>query len=201
MTSKNFSDKELRTLFSHIDRDNSGTINVLELQNVLLNGDWTPFNVDTIQLLLNIFDSDRSGTIHYEEFLGLWRYIEDWKRIFVAFDKDNSGNIDVHELSLAMRNFGINISESTLSRIVRRYKVKYSILNHEHQKKTVVNQKVVLSGQQVEDGNLTVNFDNFVQLCVTVKTLTDAFRTLDDNHDGWAKLSYEQFMDLIVKYR
>ncbi|CAG8567391.1 1013_t:CDS:1 [Diversispora eburnea] len=197
MNSKKISDQELHTFFSHIDLDNSGTINAIELQRVLLNGDWTPFNTDTIQLLLNLFDTNRNGTIHFEEFLGLWRYIEDWKRIFAAFDKDNSGNIDINELSLAMNNFGLNISEEMLSRFIKRYKIKNSTLNNEHQKKVIVNQKVVAINQ----GNLAVNFDSFVQLCVTVKSLTEAFRVIDGNNDGWAKLNYEQFMELIVKYQ
>jgi Ca2+-binding EF-hand superfamily protein len=39
-------------------------------------------------------------------------------------------------------------------------------------------------------GNVT--FDNFVQACVTVKTLTDSFRAFDTDQDGWVQINYEQ---------
>jgi Ca2+-binding EF-hand superfamily protein len=50
-------------------------------------------------------------------------------------------------------------------------------------------------------GKGEVTFDNFVQACVTVKTLTDSFRQFDNDSDGWIQINYEQFMDLIVRQR
>jgi hypothetical protein len=37
------------------------------------------FDLDTVKMLMSIFDSDRSGTIGFNEFSGLWRYIKDWQ--------------------------------------------------------------------------------------------------------------------------
>jgi hypothetical protein len=80
------------------------------LQQALVNGDWTAFDLDTVKMLsefgcdyclfffqlekrmtdyslesltrmgfaVNIFDTDRSGTIGFDEFAGLWKYIKDW---------------------------------------------------------------------------------------------------------------------------
>src|SRR5271154_5449890 len=103
---KKFSEQQLRALFSNIDVDNNGTLTPTELQRVLLNGDWSPFNLDTIELLFSIFDHDRNGTINFNEFVGLWHYIEDWKRVFSTFDQDNSGTIEILELITAMKSFG-----------------------------------------------------------------------------------------------
>jgi len=36
------------------------------------------FDLDTVKLLMSMFDTDRSGTIGFNEFAGLWRYIKDW---------------------------------------------------------------------------------------------------------------------------
>src|SRR6266540_4147661 len=102
--------QQLQAFFRHIDVDNNGTLTPPELQRALLNGDWSAFNLDTIELLFSLFDHDRNGTIQFHEFVGLWRYIEDWKRVFTTFDKDNSGSIEIPELITAMRNFGFNIS-------------------------------------------------------------------------------------------
>lgn len=42
-----------------------------------------------------------------------------------------------------------------------------------------------------ETGRGDVTFDNFVQACVTVKTLTDSFRKFDTDNDGWIQINYE----------
>ena len=60
--------------------------------------------------MFNIFDVDHSGTINFNEFVGLWKYIEDWKNCFRSFDRDNSSTIDSNELMDALRRFGYNLS-------------------------------------------------------------------------------------------
>lgn len=184
MATNKISDQQLQAFFSRIDVDNSGTLTPLELQRVLLNGDWSPFNLDTIELLFSLFDHDRNGTINFNEFIGLWRYIEEWKRLFTTFDKDNSGSIEIPELVNAMTSFGFNISEQMLKKFVRKYKIIYN----------VGSRKFMLNNLDE-----SVSFDNFVQLCVTVKTSADIFRAFDQAGTGWVKMNYEQFMEVILK--
>lgn len=45
-----------------------------------------------------------------------------------------------------------------------------------------------------------MTFDNFVQACVTVKTLTDSFRAFDTDGDGWININYEQVMIIMMIY-
>lgn len=61
------SDPQLFSWFVSVDRDGSGHINAVELQQALVNGDWTPFSTDCVKLLMNMFDHDRSGTITFNE--------------------------------------------------------------------------------------------------------------------------------------
>ncbi|CAG8514808.1 498_t:CDS:2 [Scutellospora calospora] len=127
--------------------------------------DWSPFNIETVRLMMNMFDTDNSGTIDFSEFVGLWRYIEDWKKCFQKFDVDGSGTINFQELKTALRTFGYNLSDNFIHLLLKKYD-KY--------------------------GRGDVTFDNFVQSCVTVKTLTDAFRRYDTDNDGWILINYEQ---------
>jgi len=60
-------DPQLWSWFMSVDRDGSGHINATELQQALVNGDWTPFSTDCVKLLMNMFDHDRSGTITFNE--------------------------------------------------------------------------------------------------------------------------------------
>lgn len=114
-------DPQLWTWFVSVDRDGSGHINPVELQQALVNGDWTPFELDTVKLLMTIFDTDRSGAITYNEFVGLWKYIQDWQGVFRHFDADRSGSIDQGELARALANFGYNLNPHLLSTVVHKF--------------------------------------------------------------------------------
>ena len=61
-------------------------------------GSWTPFNPETVRLMIGMFDRDRSGTINFQEFGALWKYVNDWQSTFKSYDRDNSGSIDKNEL-------------------------------------------------------------------------------------------------------
>ncbi|CAG8482949.1 89_t:CDS:2 [Paraglomus occultum] len=107
--------------FQAIDTDKSGTLTTEELQRALLNGDWSPFNMETVRLMMNLFDTDNDGTITFKEFTGLWKYIEDWKRCFQTFDADGSGTIDFNELKTALKTFGYNLSDSFIDLLIKKY--------------------------------------------------------------------------------
>ena len=89
-------------------------------------GTWTPFNPETVRLMMGryksprplkphtlthslaaltsnlrragMFDRDRSGAINFQEFGALWKYVTDWQSTFKSYDRDNSGSIDRNEL-------------------------------------------------------------------------------------------------------
>ncbi|CAG8805569.1 393_t:CDS:2, partial [Gigaspora rosea] len=88
-----------------------------------------------------------------------------WKRCFQKFDVDGSGTINFQELKTALKTFGYNLSDNFISVLLKKYD-KY--------------------------GRGDVTFDNFVQSCVTIKTLTDSFRRYDTDNDGWILINYEQ---------
>ncbi|KAI8643914.1 hypothetical protein BD408DRAFT_341435 [Parasitella parasitica] len=173
-------DPQLLSWFKAVDTDGSGQLSADELQKALINGDWSPFNIETVRLMVNMFDTDNSGTIKYEEFAGLWKYIEDWKRCFQTFDVDRSGTINENEMGIALRSFGFNVSSTFIKTLIQKFDRYATIKN---------------------TGKGDVSFDNFVQACVTMKTLTDSFKQFDNNHDGWIQINYEQFLDLVVRQR
>ena len=95
-------------------------------------------------------DTDRSGTIAFNEFVGLFKYIGEWQTcvgivfsclscsafhdaaltpphtaylfsVFRHFDTDRSGTIDGQELSNALRQFGYNLNPHLLSLVEQKY--------------------------------------------------------------------------------
>ncbi|PIL33710.1 hypothetical protein GSI_04335 [Ganoderma sinense ZZ0214-1] len=158
-------------------------------EKALINGDWTPFDLDTVKLLMSIFrdvqDTDRSGTIGFNEFSGLWKYIKDWQNVFRHFDRDRSGSIDGGELQQALHQFGYNLSPALL----RLVELKYDI----HQG----------SGPSVGHGMPPqaqggITFDRFVRACVVIKQITESFQRLDTNRSGWIQINYDQFMHTVL---
>ncbi|KAF8078101.1 hypothetical protein FPV67DRAFT_1557515 [Lyophyllum atratum] len=166
-------DPQLWEWFSAVDSDRSGSISVTELQTALING----FDLDTVKMLMGIFDTDRSGTINYTEFAGLWKYISDWQNVFRHFDRDRSGSIEGRELAEALGSFGYNLSPPLLTLIEHKYASEPSV------------------GYGPPPG---ITFDRFVRACVVVKTLTEAFQRVDNDRDGWVQLNYEQFMSIVL---
>lgn len=164
----------LQGVFQNVDRDRSGAIGATELQSALSNGTWKPFNPETVRMMIGMFDRDRSGTINFGEFVSLWNYITEWLNCFRGFDKDGSGSIDRRELQEALVRFGYRLSEPTMTVLLTKFD---------------------------RDGKGSINFDDFIQCCVTLQTLTAAFRHHDTDQDGWIRISYEDFLKLVFSLR
>jgi len=170
-------DPQLWQWFTAVDTDRSGSISVAELQAALVNGNWSRFDLDTVKMLMNIFDTDRNGSIGFQEFTGLWKYISEWQGVFRHFDKDRSGTIDGHELAEALRSFGYRRAPSLLTLIEQKYATGPS------------------TGYGPPPG---ITFDRFVRACVAVKTLTESFQRADTDRDGWVTINYEEFMKIVL---
>ncbi|XP_042208301.1 programmed cell death protein 6-like isoform X1 [Homarus americanus] len=164
----------LRLLFFIVDKDRSGAIDARELQSALSNGNWTPFNPDTVRLMIGMFDKKGSGTITFEEFGSLWKYVTDWQQCFRSFDRDSSGNISKEELRTAITTFGYRFSEPFYDVLMKRFD---------------------------RSGKGVVHFDDFIQCCIVLHTLTQAFSYHDSDRDGVITISYEQFLHMVFSLR
>lgn len=88
-----------------------------------------------------MFDKNQNGTVSFEEFGALWKYVTDWQNCFRSFDRDNSGNIDRHELKTALTNFGYRLSDQIIDTLIRKYD---------------------------RAGRGTIYFDDFIQCCIVL---------------------------------
>lgn len=88
-----------------------------------------------------MFDRRQSGTVNFEEFGALWKYVTDWQNCFRSFDKDGSGNIDRQELKTALTNFGYRLNDDIINMLIRKYD---------------------------RAGRGTIYFDDFIQCCVVL---------------------------------
>lgn len=173
--------------FHSVDKDNSGYISADELQQALSNGTWTPFNPETVRLMIGesfetrtnftktanirfvifydnftkynftphdhtgMFDKENRGSVSFQDFGALWKYVTDWQNCFRSFDTDQSGNIDRNELKTALTAFGYRLSDNLIGILVRKFD-RY--------------------------GRGTILFDDFIQCCIIL--YVSIIRDVDD---------------------
>ncbi|KAI5840599.1 hypothetical protein BZA05DRAFT_460597 [Tricharina praecox] len=167
-------DPALFPLFKAVDKDGSGQLSEKELRAALVNGDWTSFDPHTVRMMIRMFDTDRSGTIGFNEFCGLWGFLAAWRQLFDRFDTDKSGNISYQEFANALAAFGYRLSPQFVQLLFRSYDRR---------------------------GQNAISFDLFVQSCISLKRMTEVFKKYDDDRDGFITLSFEEFLTEILRQR
>ncbi|PHH70172.1 hypothetical protein CDD80_6177 [Ophiocordyceps camponoti-rufipedis] len=165
-------DPTLLPLFRAVDKNGTGQLSERELSKALVNGDWTAFDIQTVRMMIRMFDSDRNGTINFDEFCGLWSFLASWRTLFDRFDVDRSGNISLAEFTDALIAFRYRLSPHFVELLFRTYDKR--------------NEGVM-------------SFDLFVQSCISLKRMTDVFKKYDDDRDGYITLSFEDFLGEILK--
>ncbi|KAG0638622.1 hypothetical protein HOY80DRAFT_147945 [Tuber brumale] len=179
-------DPTLFPLFKAVDKDGSGQLSEKELRAALVNGDWTSFDPHTVRMMIRMFDTDRSGTIGFNEFCGLWGFLAAWRSLFDRFDEDGSGNISIQEFSNALTAFGYRLSPQFVQLLFRSYDRR----GQDSSPQTAVQQ-----------GQEAISFDLFVQSCISLKRMTEVFKKYDDDRDGYITLSFEEFLTEILRQR
>ncbi|KAM9175647.1 peflin [Mergus octosetaceus] len=158
--------------FQAVDADGSGHISVRELKQALLNSNWTAFDDDTCLLMINTFDRTRSGRIDVYGFSALLRFIQQWRNLFQQFDRDRSGSISFSELQQAFSQLGYNLSPQFSQLLLARYAPR--------------------------SPDPSIQLDRFIHICMQLQSTTEAFREKDTALAGNVRLSYEDFLTMVV---
>jgi len=114
--------KGLKTLFTNIDTDKSGTITLEELKTGLTRL-GSNLSKTEVEQLMEAADVDGNGTIDIDEFISatMHRYRLDRDdhvyQAFQHFDKDNDGHITKEELEMAMKEHGVG-DEVSIKQII-----------------------------------------------------------------------------------
>ncbi|NWY71669.1 PEF1 protein, partial [Erithacus rubecula] len=165
-------DPEAFSWFQTVDTDHSGFISVKELKQALVNNNWSSFNDETCLLMINMFDKTRTGRIDVYGFSALLRFIQQWRSLFQQYDRDQSGSISFSELQQAFSQMGYNLSPQFSQLLLTRY--------------------------AQHSPNPSIQLDRFIHICMQLQSLTDAFREKDTALQGNIRLSYEDFLAMVV---
>jgi len=186
-------DPQIWSAFLSVDEDQSGHITATELQSALRKGDWPSFEIDTVKLLMSIFDTNRNGTIDVHEFDGLWKYIKTWEGVFRHFDKNKNNAIDGDELQEALQKFGYKLSPPLQDLLKRKYDVTWASEDAAGGGGTAA---APPAGHSAPSG---ISFDRFMRACVVVKQLKESFEALDTDPYGRVIIDYDTFLKMVFK--
>ncbi|KAF5095497.1 hypothetical protein DV451_004650 [Geotrichum candidum] len=170
--------ERLMTIFKNVDRDGNGSLSENELQEALINGDYTKFNPETVKLMIKMFDRNRDNSIDFEEFGYLWRYLAEWRKLFAQFDKNKNDTISFSEFKSALLAFGYTLSDQFVAHLFTQF-------SHD-------------SGRERQP---VISFDMFVQCCILLKQMTEQFKKFDQDRDGIITLQFEEFLGAVMKLR
>ncbi|KAK8779636.1 hypothetical protein V5799_019023 [Amblyomma americanum] len=161
--------QSLRSTFLAADQGHNGAIDYRELQMALSAGTWRPFNMETAKMLVSLFDRNHDGTINFDEFSELYRYVTEWSNAFRHYDPTNIGNIDQNNMKTALKECNYTLSDRFNAMLQRRFE---------------------RAGR--------VYFDEFFQACMFIKGATDAFRRFDRQKTGVVNVRFEEYLVMLI---
>jgi len=163
---------QVQQWFAAVDKDRSGQINAQELQAALINGQGKNFSDVACQLMIGMFDKDKTGTIDVNEFEQLYTYINQWLGVFRTYDRDQSGHIEEVELAQALQQMGFRFSPDFIKLLL----AKSDLQNHQK-----------------------MSVDQFIVVCVQIQRFTEAFRMRDSETKGVITIAFEDFLKVALE--
>ncbi|RUS84596.1 hypothetical protein EGW08_007623 [Elysia chlorotica] len=77
--------------------------------------------VETARALISSCDSDMTGKCSFDEFVDLWKKVNQVQTVFKKYDQNGNGCFSTFELRDALKSFGISVSNPVLNAIALRY--------------------------------------------------------------------------------
>ena len=116
---------EFKEAFQIFDKDGDGLITTKELGTVMRSLGQN-LSEEELKSMIEDVDKDKSGTIDFQEFLGLmaWKMKEsgieeELIEAFKVFDRDGNGLISAHELRFVMSTSGEQLTEEDIEEMIR----------------------------------------------------------------------------------
>lgn len=76
----------LREWFDRVDAGRTGNITAAQLQGALAVGNLN-FPISVVQQMIRMYDFDRNGTMNFEEFLALNKFLQKVQNVFSTLDR------------------------------------------------------------------------------------------------------------------
>ena len=118
--------EEIKEAFDLFDSDGSGTVEPRELKSAMVSLGFEAKNATLFHVVTEL-DKDGSGSIDFEEFLGMMTSQmgdhdskDDIRKIFTLFDIDKTGHINIKNLKKIARDLGETCDDDELLDLIRK---------------------------------------------------------------------------------
>ncbi|XP_060524440.1 peflin-like [Cylas formicarius] len=157
--------------FNAMDTKNEGKITSRELQQAFDVFQGRHFSDATCKFVVRLFDLDKNGGLDVKEFESLYYYIKQWLNAFNSYDRDKSGYLDETELGFALKHLDINFSPDFIKFLVTRTNPKAK----------------------------KISLDQYLITCIQIQRFTDEFKNRDVDYSGTISITYEDFLEMILR--
>eukprot|EP00850_Spirogloea_muscicola_P019849 SM000200S05839 [mRNA] locus=s200:203922:206262:- [translate_table: standard] len=156
----------LRQWFQSVDSDNSGAINVQELQRALAAGNLT-FPMPVVNQMIRMYDRDQSGTMSFPEFVSLHTFLGTVQTSFSANDRQRTGVLVVNDVFAALQQAGYTLDQPSFLALCQAF-------------------------DQQRSGRFRL--DDFIQLCIFLQSAKNLFTAFDAQRAGRVSLDFNQLV-------
>eukprot|EP01025_Chloroclados_australasicus_P006662 TRINITY_DN1212_c0_g1_i1.p1 TRINITY_DN1212_c0_g1~~TRINITY_DN1212_c0_g1_i1.p1 ORF type:complete len:170 (-),score=15.68 TRINITY_DN1212_c0_g1_i1:279-788(-) len=156
----------LQQRFQIVDADGSGQIDSMELQKALALGEQQ-FSLAATAKMIRIHDRDGSGTIGFEEFVQLHKFLVNVTSAFKHYDKDNSGCLTADELFHALKDAGFKLESHAFYTLIKIFD---------------------------PDRTDNLGLSEFVGMVLFMKSADAVFKAFDPENQGRVMMDYNQFV-------
>ncbi|XP_075774091.1 calpain-12 isoform X2 [Pelodiscus sinensis] len=126
------------------------------------------FGPEVSRQILRHVDHDKTGKLRLAEFRHLCSKIEEWEGIFRAYDMDQSGAMNVHEMQLALDDAGFHLNHQLREAITRPFRDRY----------------------------LQIDFDSFLSCMVQLEGVFRQCQAYDKTGAGTISLTQKEWLEL-----
>jgi len=159
--------QEFSVWFKAVDKDNSGTITSAELS--LLAFGNKPIGLETAKKLIAVFDRDHNGSINFQEYSAMHKFLTCMQQAFFNADKDKNGLLDTQEVHQALSSTGFQVQLTA----VRAMYIKCTM------------------------GKSAMDFVSFISMVLSMALMRSKFDRSNPSTDGRITLSFEQLVEFI----
>ncbi|KAI8533257.1 hypothetical protein RHMOL_Rhmol11G0283700 [Rhododendron molle] len=155
----------LRQWFDRVDSDKTGSITAAQLKNAFSVGNLE-FSISIVQQMIRMYDFDRNGTMSFEEFVALNKFLLKVQQAFSDLERGRGYLVpdDVYE---GLVKIGFSLDSPAF----------YTVCESFDQKK-----------------NGRFRLDDFISLCIFVQSSRNLFNSFDISKQGRVTLDLNQFI-------
>ncbi|KAJ6897286.1 hypothetical protein NC651_023219 [Populus alba x Populus x berolinensis] len=168
----------LREWFERVDSEKTGNITATQLKSALAVGNLE-FPLSVVQQMIRMYDFDRNGTMSFDEFVGLNKFLLKVQQAFSDLER-GLGYLVPDDVYKGLVKIGFSLDSPSFYTVCEVKAFFTPILWSFDQKK-----------------NGKIRLDDFICLCIFVQSARNLFNSFDTTKQGRVTLDFNQLLQIV----